>query len=361
MFEFLTHSSEHPGETAVRRVTAREIMTSPALTVEPETPVREIAELLALNGISAVPVVDSTGAPVGMVSDGDLIGRAEEDRMARRSWWLGLISEGKPLTQDTVAESSAGPAEGFRERTAHEIMSSPVITISPENSVSDAARLFSSYRIKRAPVVEDGHIIGMVSRADLVRSLLLETAPHDKDQRGAERRGEAHSEPAADPSGKEAHSGAAEAHHQLEAAETAPTAAAFRNLMNRFDRLSDQRRATERKAAAEQRRAAVQELTQHHLADDVWQNTLQRAREAAACGANEMLLLRFPHDLCSDGGRAINAPEPDWPSTLRGEAAEVYLRWERELKPQGFHIAARILDFPGGLIGDIGLFLAWGK
>ena len=75
----------------------------------------------------------------------------------------------------------------------------------------------------------------------------------------------------------------------------------------------------------------------------------------------ELLLLRFPHDLCSDGGRAINAPEPDWPSTLRGEAAEVYLRWQRELKPQGFQLAARILDFPGGLIGDVGLFLVWGK
>jgi hypothetical protein len=71
-------------------------------------------------------------------------------------------------------------------------------------------------------------------------------------------------------------------------------------------------------------------------------------------------MLRFPSQLCSDGGRAINAPDPDWPKTLRGEAAELYLRWERELRPRHLHIAARVLEFPGGVPGDIGLFLCWG-
>ena len=87
---------------------------------------------------------------------------------------------------------------------------------------------------------------------------------------------------------------------------------------------------------------------------------LHKAREAAQHGQKEFMLLRFPHDLCSDGGRAVNVPEPDWPKTLRGEAAEVYLRWERELKDRGFRLAARVLDFPGGFPGDIGLFLVWG-
>jgi hypothetical protein len=53
-------------------------------------------------------------------------------------------------------------------------------------------------------------------------------------------------------------------------------------------------------------------------------------------------------------------PDPDWPATLRGEAAEVYLRWSQDLKPHGFHLAARILDFPCGMPGDVGLFLVWG-
>jgi hypothetical protein len=62
----------------------------------------------------------------------------------------------------------------------------------------------------------------------------------------------------------------------------------------------------------------------------------------------------------SDGGRAVNAPRADWPKTLRGEAAEIYLRREHDLKPHGFGIAARVLDFPGGMPGDIGLFLVLG-
>jgi len=72
------------------------------------------------------------------------------------------------------------------------------------------------------------------------------------------------------------------------------------------------------------------------------------------------MLLRLPSQLCSDGDRAVNAPRADWPKTLRGEAAEIYLRWERDLKPHGFGISARVLDFPGGMPGDIGLFLVWG-
>ena len=73
-----------------------------------------------------------------------------------------------------------------------------------------------------------------------------------------------------------------------------------------------------------------------------------------------MLLLRFPSDLCSDRGRAINAPDASWPTTLRGVAAEFFLRWERELKPVGFGLTAQILDFPGGYPGDAGLTLRWG-
>ena len=73
------------------------------------------------------------------------------------------------------------------------------------------------------------------------------------------------------------------------------------------------------------------------------------------------MLLHFASKLCSDRGRAINGMEPTWPATLRGEAAELYLRWEHELKPNGFHLAARLLDFPGGMPGDVGLFLVWGE
>jgi hypothetical protein len=114
------------------------------------------------------------------------------------------------------------------------------------------------------------------------------------------------------------------------------------------------------RAASDRRRKLVAALIEHHVLDDNWRGLLHEARQAAERGEKEFLLLRFPSLLCSDGGRAINAPEPDWPATLRGEAAEIYLRWERDLKPGGFRLSARVLDFPGGMPGDVGLILSWG-
>ena len=116
-----------------------------------------------------------------------------------------------------------------------------------------------------------------------------------------------------------------------------------------------------RRAAAEQRRGRVAELIDDHISDNNWRILVHEAREAAERGQKEYMLLRFPSQLCSDGGRAINVTEPGWPATLHGEAAELYLRWERDLKPHGFHLAARVLELPGGMPGDIGLFLIWGR
>ena len=128
--------------------------------------------------------------------------------------------------------------------------------------------------------------------------------------------------------------------------------------------MAQSKRAAELEAA---RRASggaqdhrIKEITDNHITDEHWRDLLNQARVAAAHGETELLVLSFPAKLCGDGGRAINVPEPDWPATLRGEAAETYLRYERELKPLGFHLIARVMDFPGGFIGDIGLFLHWG-
>jgi hypothetical protein len=83
-----------------------------------------------------------------------------------------------------------------------------------------------------------------------------------------------------------------------------------------------------------------------HLSDESWRKLLHEAHTEAQQGAKEFMLPRFPSEVCTDGGRAINAPDLDWPTTLRGEAAEIYLRWRRDLQPQGFHLAARVVDFP---------------
>lgn len=138
-------------------------------------------------------------------------------------------------------------------------------------------------------------------------------------------------------------------------------AANFRTLGSDFEHRKIDQEEEARRLGAEQRHQHVKDLIDHHIGDENWRSMLHLAREAAERGEREFPLLRFPADLCSDHGRAINAPMPEWPETLRGEAAEVYLRWERDLKPRGFHLAARVLDFPNGFPGDIGLFLLWGE
>jgi CBS domain-containing protein len=144
---------------------AHDVMTDAVVSVRPDTPTSQVARLLLDNGISAVPVVDSDGSLLGMVSEGDLIGRDEAARKARRDWWLELLAEGETLNAEFLASLRAP------KRTAREIMSTPVVTVSEETEVGEIARLLAAHRIKRVPVVRDGRIIGIVSRADLLRAL----------------------------------------------------------------------------------------------------------------------------------------------------------------------------------------------
>jgi CBS domain-containing protein len=335
-------------------VEARAIMITEVATVTPDMKLRDAARLLLERCISAVPVVDEEARVVGMVSEGDLIGRDDAAREARRDWWLSLVAEGTDLNPDFLA-SLKEP-----DRCVRDVMSAPVITASESATVREIAHMLVAYHIKRVPIVRDGKLVGIVSRADLLRGFLGEELPEEHHGAGRHRGiiGDAierlderflHGAP---PEPKPAPPGAAE-----------PVAAAadFRGLGVDFKhRQSEQHDAAER-ALAERHSATVKALIDRHVDDAAWKSILHRAREAAEHGAREFLLLQFPSDLCSDGGRRINAPLPDWPSTLRGEAAEIYLRWERELRPQGFRLIARIVDFPDGKPGDAGLFLAWGE
>ena len=334
---------------------AKELMTTEVVVVHQDTPAKEIAKILLEHTISAVPVVDVTGAPVGMVSEGDLIGRDEAARNARRDWWLSLLAEGHPLSPDFMASIAEG------EETAKDIMTSPVITITETTEAREIAELLAEYRIKRVPVVRDNRMVGIVSRADLLRALAAEqetrSAPAQKPNplRAVMESIDRHflhieRESARQGDGKPA----------IAMADTKLTAADLRHLVSDFENSEERRHEEDREAEADRRKVRVKELIDQHVEDAKWRALLHRAREAAAHGEKRILLLRFPSQLCSDGGRAINAAEADWPETLRGEAAELYLRWERELKPQGFHLTAQVLDFPGGMPGDIGLSLIWG-
>lgn len=111
--------------------------------------------------------------------------------------------------------------------------------------------------------------------------------------------------------------------------------------------------------AAQRLRRDLQTAIHRQVGDARWRELMQRMREAAEDGAKEYRLLRFPCSDCTDDGRAIRQGEAQWPGTLTGEAADLYRHWAQELKPLGFRIAARELEYPGGLPGDIGLFIAW--
>jgi hypothetical protein len=139
------------------------------------------------------------------------------------------------------------------------------------------------------------------------------------------------------------------------------SAGAFRSLFDAFARLRvpTPEAGAAATGSAEALRRELRTAIHHHVSDAHWRVLMQRMREAAEEGHKEYRLLRFPCADCTDDGRAIRETEPHWPATLTHEAADLYRHWEQELKPLGFAIAARELEYPGGLPGDIGLFIAW--
>jgi hypothetical protein len=83
-------------------------------------------------------------------------------------------------------------------------------------------------------------------------------------------------------------------------------------------------------------------------------------KRAANNGLTEVLIVRFPNELCTDHGRAINQNETGWEKTLTGLPKELFEFFEKYLKPRGYRMACQIVDFPGGMPGDIGITLKWG-
>lgn len=148
---------------------AMDVMTTNVITVAPETSVQEVARILSERGISGVPVVDSDNRLVGIVSEGDLLHRVETgtdrrpDRTGRRrSWWLDTIGRDEELARDYVKSHG---------RTVRDVMTGEVISVSDTTELAEIATLLETKRIKRVPVVKDGKLVGIVSRANLVRAL----------------------------------------------------------------------------------------------------------------------------------------------------------------------------------------------
>jgi CBS domain-containing protein len=141
---------------------AKEIMTRNVITAEPGTDVDEIARRLVENRISAMPVVDSRGKLVGIVSEGDLLRRPEIGTEKHPSRWAALL---------------LGPAERAAHyvkshgRHAKDVMTRQVITVGEDTELADIAELLERHRIKRVPVLAAGKVVGIVSRANLLHAL----------------------------------------------------------------------------------------------------------------------------------------------------------------------------------------------
>ena len=329
---------------------AGEIMTKDVVSVLVGTSVRDVAILLLEKRISAVPVLAANLQLVGMVSEGDLIGRSDADRVARRDWWLALLKDVQPLTE-TFAALAARPVE--------QVMRAPVLTIEARAPLHEIAEMLKVYNIKRLPVMQGDRMVGIVSRSDLVRAVatqipkptmgesvdgllsmftgMMQTNVRPEDA-------PASPPPSAEPA----------------AAEGPPvTAGSFRELVTIAEQTVRDDAVAAKQLAALERLRQIKSMLLEHLDKEVWAKLLDRAQAAAAQGESSFELMRFPCDLCSDGGRKIDVAENDWPTTLRGEAAEVYARWENELRPAGFRLRAQIVEYLDGIPNNIALSLAW--
>jgi hypothetical protein len=131
-------------------------------------------------------------------------------------------------------------------------------------------------------------------------------------------------------------------------------------------RIAEEQEMAQLREALEKKRKADGE--RHHLHDafmaeelvlDVFERASRMVKGAAERGEREVLAIRFPSEYCTDGARAINNFEPNWPETLTGFAKRAHEFFLKELQPKGYKVRAQILDFPGGVPGDVGIFLRW--
>jgi CBS domain-containing protein len=141
----------------------QDVMTRDVATATPETPVTELAKRLVERRISAVPVVDRELHVVGIVSEGDLLRRRELGTEARRSWWLEIFSDPDALAREYTKTHGL---------TAADVMSSPVFCVEESASLASIADMLETHGVKRVPVVRGGKLVGIVSRADLVRAFV---------------------------------------------------------------------------------------------------------------------------------------------------------------------------------------------
>jgi hypothetical protein len=114
-----------------------------------------------------------------------------------------------------------------------------------------------------------------------------------------------------------------------------------------------------RKKLEAEQKDVYQAFLNQHVHPEAKARVTLAVRRAAERGEKEIQVMRFSSDFCTDRGRSINNFQPDWPETLTGFAKEAYEAWDQNLRPLGFKLRAQILDYPGGMPGDVGMILYW--
>jgi len=160
---------------------AADVMTKNAISIRLDTAVPDIAQLLLANRISAVPVIDPDQKILGIVSEGDLMRRPENETESRHSWWLEAIFSTRDWPRDYIKTHG---------RTADDVMTRKVVVVTEDTPLHEIARLLEIHHIKRVPVVRDGRLVGIVSRANLLHGLVAQgtknlvcNTPNDKEIR----------------------------------------------------------------------------------------------------------------------------------------------------------------------------------
>ena len=154
---------------------AGDVMTRNVVTVTPDTTVPELVQILLSRNISGVPVVDAGGTLVGIVTEGDLVRRTEIGTERKRGGWLSFFTATATMAQDYVRSHGTKVSD---------LMTPGVVAVTPETPLVEVADLMEERHVRRVPVVRDGKVVGIVSRANLLRawaSLPAEAAPVSAD------------------------------------------------------------------------------------------------------------------------------------------------------------------------------------
>lgn len=144
----------------------RDYMTRRVIAIAPDSSIVEAAKLMLEHKISGLPVVDAARHVVGIVSEHDLLRSRESDKGKQQSHWLQLMIERAGLIDETAR---------FHDRKVSEVMTPDPLTAAPTSSLGEACRIIEEHGIKRLPVVQDGELVGIIARADLVRALARTT------------------------------------------------------------------------------------------------------------------------------------------------------------------------------------------